>query len=262
MAIITFIHSFQSEWIKKKRSLGSWLIVVGALFTPSIIIAARLLHYRRLPVLYAANNFWTSLWRSSWESMAVFFLPMAAILATSLITQIEYRNNAWKQVHTLPLPEVTLFLSKLAVILVLMFEFFILFDLGVYAAAMLPWIVVGHMPYPAAALPLRVFLADTGNYMLGCLPIVTAQYMLSLRFQSFLVPVGVGFLTWVGAVAALSGKFGYLVPYAYTMLYYLRDDPKGRITVPVSQLNWLSIGYTLLFCLSGYMLFVTKRQKG
>ena len=31
------------------------------------------------------------------------FLPLGAILSTSLITQIEYKNNTWKQLHTLPL---------------------------------------------------------------------------------------------------------------------------------------------------------------
>ena len=95
----TLIYSFQSEWLKQRRSLGSWLVVVGALFTPVIVIVSRLIHHDKLPEVYAASNFWTSLWKNSWESMAVFFLPMAAILMTSLITQIEYRNNAWKQVQ-------------------------------------------------------------------------------------------------------------------------------------------------------------------
>ena len=262
MGIVPFLDSFQSEWLKKKRSLGSWLIVVGSLFTPSIMIIARLVHHDRLPALCAAGSFWTSIWKSSWESMAIFFLPMAVILVTTLVTQIEYRNNAWKQVHALPLSPATLFFSKLSVILVLLLQFFVLFDLGVYFAAVAPCLVVGHVPYPSAPLPLRAFLADTGNYMIACMPIVGAQYLLSLRFKNFLVPVGVGFMTWVGALAALSWKFGIVVPYAYTMLHYLRDDPKGRITVPSSQLHWLSIGYTLIFTMAGYWLFVSKRQKG
>jgi len=270
MTTAILLHSFHSEWLKKKRSLGSWLIVVGALFTPAIILVARLIHLSNLPALYASGNFWTAHWRSSWESMAVFFLPMAAILVTSLVTQIEYRNNAWKQVRTLPLTAATIFFSKLAVILAMIFQFFVLFEVGVFAAAILPWFLAGHIPFPAAPLPLRAFLADSGSYMLACLPIVAAQYLLSLHFKNFLVPVGIGFMTWVGALAALSWKFGYLIPYSYTMLYYLRADPKGRISYPASQpasqlasqLDWLSIGYTLLFILIGYCLFVTRRQKG
>ena len=77
--------------------------MVGGLFTPGIVIAARLVRHDRLQEIYAAANFWNSLWKSSWESMAIFFLPIGAILATSLMTQSEFKNNAWKQVHALPL---------------------------------------------------------------------------------------------------------------------------------------------------------------
>jgi hypothetical protein len=46
-----FIHSFQSEWLKTKRSLAFWMVVIGGFFTPSIIIVARLINYHRLPEL-------------------------------------------------------------------------------------------------------------------------------------------------------------------------------------------------------------------
>jgi lantibiotic transport system permease protein len=257
-----FIHAFQSEWLKKKRSLGSWLVVVGSLFTPVVVIVARLIHRDQLPKIYAADTFWTSLWRSSWESMAIFFLPMAAILATSLITQIEYRSNAWKQVHTLPISAATLFFSKLAVIVVLMVQFFALFDLGIYLSAVVPCLLSGKVPYPNGRLPVALFLADTLRYMVASFPIVAAQYLLSLRFSNFLLPIGFGFMAWVGAGAALSTRFAYLIPYGYSMLTYLRDDPRGKIAVPPFDIFWLAIAYAALFTIASYWLFVTKAQKG
>ena len=39
---ISFVNSFQSEWIKKKGSLATLLIVIGSFFTPAIVIVARL----------------------------------------------------------------------------------------------------------------------------------------------------------------------------------------------------------------------------
>jgi hypothetical protein len=180
-----FVDAFCCEWLKKRRSLGAWLIVIGAFFTPAIIIVVRLIRHAQLPALYAAPGFWTSLWRSSWESMAIFFVPMAAILATSLVVQIEVRNNAWKQVHALPLESITIFFAKLAVIVLMLAQFFVLFGLGIYLAALLPWLLVGGVPYPSAPLPLREFLADTAIYFIDCLPIVAAQYLVSLRFKQF-----------------------------------------------------------------------------
>jgi lantibiotic transport system permease protein len=187
---------------------------------------------------------------------------MAAILITSLVTQIEYRNNAWKQVRTLPIPALTLFFAKLALIAVLMVEFFVLFDLGVYLSAILPSVLIPGVPYPTQPLPFWPFLADTGVYMTASLPIVALQYLLSLQFKNFLVPVGVGFMTWVAALAALSSSFSWLIPYAYTMLHYLKDDAKGRAQLPTSQLQWMSLGYTLLFLAVGYILFANQKQQG
>src|SRR5436190_13572996 len=120
-----FIHSFQSEWLKKKRSLAYWIVLTGSFFTPLIIIIARLVKHDKLIPIYTDDNFWNLLWKNSWESMAIFLLPLGVILTTSLITQIEYKNNTWKQLHTLPLNLTTIFFAKLSVILIMMLQFFI-----------------------------------------------------------------------------------------------------------------------------------------
>jgi lantibiotic transport system permease protein len=257
-----FFDAFRSEWLKKRRSLGAWLVVIGAFFTPAIIIVARLIRHAQLPALYADPAFWTSLWRSSWESMAIFFLPMAAILATSLVVQIEVRNNAWKQVHALPLEPATIFFAKFAVIVLMLVQFFVLFDLGIYLSALLPSLLVSGVPFPAAPLPMRAFAADTAIYFIDCLPIVAAQYLMSLRFNNFLAPIGIGFLAWVGALAALSWQHANLVPYAYTMLDYLKDNPSARTIAPATGIHAFAMGWFVLFTATGYALFATKAYKG
>src|SRR4051812_30475363 len=143
-----FARAFQSEWLKRKRSLASWLVVAGSFFTPTIVIVARLINHERLYQVYSADGFWKELWKSSWESMAIFFLPMGAVLATSLITQLEFKNNAWKQVHALPLSLTAIFFSKLAVAVVMLVQFFVLFNLGVYLSAVAPYLLVSGVPFP------------------------------------------------------------------------------------------------------------------
>ena len=41
---MAFTDSLGSEWLKTRRSLASQLVIVGAFFTPVIVIGARLLH--------------------------------------------------------------------------------------------------------------------------------------------------------------------------------------------------------------------------
>ena len=257
-----FVHAFQGEWLKKKRSLASWLVVVGSFFTPVIVIVARLVNRDQLEQIYAVDGFWTQLWHNSWESMAIFFLPMGAILATSLVTQIEFRNNAWKQVHALPISLATIFFSKLAVVILMMVQFFVLFNVAIYLSAVVPYLLVGGVPYPQAPIPYARFLKEDVLYFVDCLPIVAAQFLISLRFRNFLVPVGVGFLAWVGALASLPWKFGYLIPYTYCTLNYVKDHPGGKAVIPTVDIHSFAIGYFVLFTGLGFWLFVTKTEKG
>lgn len=257
-----FIHACESEWLKRKRSLASWLVLGGALFTPAIVTIARLLHHDTLGQIYRAPEFWNELWRSSWESMAIFFLPLGAILITSLLAQMEFKNNAWKQVHTSPLSLSDIFFSKLTIGLLLLVEFVLLFNIAIYVSGVLPSLAVRGVPYPSAAIPLSRFLKQDLSFLLACLPIVTGQYLISLRFRNFLVPVGIGFMAWVGALAALPWKYGYLIPYSYTILRYLTVSGTKKAFIPAADIHLWAAGYSLLFVSAGFILFATKRQKG
>ena len=258
----TFVHAFHSEWLKRKRSFASALVIAGSLFTPAIVLVVRLIHHRELPALYASAMFWANMWRSCWESMAVFFLPLGAIMATSLIAQIEFRSNAWKQVHTLPLSTAVIFLSKLAVILVVLIEFLLLFNAGIYVSAMIPSLFVPGVPHPKGAFTALPLLRENSFYFLECLPIIAAQYLMALRSGNVLVPIGVGFMAWVGALAAVSSKFAIWWPYGYTIVHYLRGTPKGARFAAYTQLHWLALLAFLLITLASYILFITKRERG
>jgi hypothetical protein len=160
---------------------------------PVIIIVARIVKPSGLHTIYSADNFWNALWKSSWESMAIFLLPLGVILLTSLITQIEYKNNTWKQLHTLPLTLTTVFFSKLTIIVVMLLQFFILFNIGIYLSAIIPYMVINDVPYPKSPIPYLVFLKENVLFFICCLPIIALQYLISLKYKNFLVPVGAGF---------------------------------------------------------------------
>jgi hypothetical protein len=258
----TFINSFQSELLKTKRSLAFWMIVIGGFFTPAIIIVARIVRFSKLPEIYSADKFWDLLWKNAWESMAIFFLPLGAILSTSLIAQIEYKNNTWKQLHTMPLSYTTIFFSKLAVILVLMLQFFVLFNLGIYLAAIVPYLLVGGTPYPSQRLPYESFLRENFLYFVDTLPIVALQYLIALRFKNFLVPVGMGFVFWVGALASLSWKFGYVIPYTYPMYNYLKAGVETKAVIPDVNIHVLAVMYFGVITAVSYVLYFTKKEKG
>lgn len=258
----SFVRAFRCEWLKRKRSFASTLVIGGSLFTPAIIIAVRLLHHRGLAAIYAMPRFWPELWRSSWESMAIFFLPLGAILATSLIVQIEFKGNAWKQVHALPLSAAVIFLAKLAVILIVMVKFLALFNAGVFLAGVVPYGVVPGVPKPRGTFFALPLLRENALYFVDALPIVAAQYLMALRSPNVLVPIGVGFMAWVAALASISSGYAIWWPYAYTTIHYVQDKPKGAHLAAFTQLHWLAAASFIALTAIGYVLFVTKKEKG
>lgn len=252
------IRSFRSEWLKQKGSLASWLVIAGAFFTPAIIAAARLVRHRGLAAVAAAPDFWEKHWRSSWESMAIFLLPLGAVLATSLIAQLEFRNNCWKLLHTTPQRYGVIFAAKLAVVLVLMAEFLVLFNVGIYLSAILPGLLWGA-PWPREPIPHLSFLVDNLGYAVACLPIVALQFLLSLRFRNFLVSIGAGLGLWILSIAVLNWPYGRYVPYTYCSYHFLKDSPK---ITQVVQVVPYALTYFAVFIVAAYVLYARQEEKG
>lgn len=260
---MNFIRSFQSEWLKKKRSLATWLIVAGAFFTPSIILMSRIKSGNKLSELYASEDFWQRLWNQTWESMAVFLLPFGIILATALIVQIEYKNNAWKQLHTTPQRFATIFSAKFLVLLIMLVEVFVLFNAAMYLSAVLPAMLFDNLPYPTAPIPYSYFLNANFNFFLDCLPILALQFLISLQFKNFLVPVGAGFIIWFLGVGMLAWDFSYVLPYNHGTIDYLISSHqfKNR-SVPPINIQFLAIIYFVVITVASYILYAAKNEKG
>jgi len=254
----SFLHSFQSEWLKKRHSASSWLTLIGGFFVPFLILIARLVDFGSLAAGNASNHLWESLNGRSWQFMALFLLPMGVVLVTSLITQLEFRNNTWKQLHTTPQRLTTIFFAKLAVIGVLLLQFFVLFNIGIYLAGVAPSLFRG-VPYPTEAFPFREFLKASGWYFIDCLPIVALQYLISLQSRNFMVPIGVGLGLYVSSMICVFWKYGYTNPYGYCALRFLGKNSKVDPTVNIH--GW-AIGYFVLFTLLSYILYITKKEKG
>jgi hypothetical protein len=256
---MNFLYCFQSEWLKTRRSLSAWLVILGAFFTPIIVTSAKLVRSENLRAESVSPKFWENLWTSSWESIAILLLPLGLILATSLVTQIEFKNNAWKQTLTTPQSLTTIYFAKLAVIVVMMVQFFVLFDIGVYLSGVVPGLLTRGVRYPQEAIPYLFFLKQEMRYFADCLPILGLEYLVSLQSSNFLVPVGGGIGLWIASLSVLNWKYGYLFPYTYLGLNYFRV--MGRYTASTPIHLW-AMGYFVVFVTAGYILFLMKRQKG
>ncbi|MBS0194563.1 MAG: ABC transporter permease [Proteobacteria bacterium] len=257
-----FLDVLRGEWLKLRRTWTVWMVVACACFTPSIVLAMRLLRYRGLTALHAAPDYWERLWHAVWESSAIFFLPMGAVLATSMVVQVEYRNHAWKQVHTLPVGTQTLYFAKLAVIVSMIALFIAVFCVASWLTAAIPALLVPGVSLPSAPIPWSIVARDSLCYFIGTLPIVALQYAVALRFSNIMAPVGMGFMLWVATLGTLSTGWGALSPYAATMVEYIASDKGSKMPPSVFDSNAEALAYFACFVMVGYAMFAGARSKG
>lgn len=256
------IYSIQSEWIKLRRSTALVLMLVGGLLMPFVLGLMHLLFIKKLGRTYFAPNFWLRWYLDGWEPMARFLLPMAIVLITSLTAQLEYRNNAWKQVHTTPQSLTTVFLAKLVVNVLMVLQILIIFQLGMYLAGSLPIWFYSNIHPPQEVFPFNKLLSIGFFFYILALPMIALQYLLSIYFKNYILPLVVGILILLASITALPWEYAYLLPYNYGALYIKQLFAKTA-EVNSSPLNhYLALGYFVLFSVLAYYLYITKKEKG
>lgn len=256
-----YLQSVQSEWMKTRKSTAAILVIAGAFFIPAIIIFMRFVQREKLAVLYQSSVFWQNHFYKNWQTMAFLLLPMGAILCVSLITQIEYRNNCWKQLHTTPQPFPTIFFAKLTVIVLMMLQFFVLFNIGIYLSALVPLLFSKTAAYPLQAIPWVELLLANAKFFIACLPVLAIQYAISLRFKNFMLPLGTGIVMLIASTFAIQWKYGYSIPFTYTGYTYLLSAAGGEAVKMPVNIHLISMIMFVLFTLVGYCLYISKKDK-
>jgi len=256
---LPFLDSCQSEWLKQRHSAAAWLIAGGSLMIPVILLGARLYHADSLPALHTHPHFWEQLYNLHWQFMATLLMPLGVMVVTSLVTQLEARNNTWKQVYATPQKLITIYFAKLAVILVLLLECFLLFNIGFYLSGAIPAWVVKGVPYPPEPMPYLKLLIGNGKFFIACLPIAALQYLISLQSKNILVPIGVGMALYVASLIALRWEYGYLVPYIYGALNFKEKDLLHGYHI---NIHLIALGYFVGLNILSFILYILKKERG
>ena len=254
-----FCLAVRSEWLKRRRSLTTWLVVGSAGFIPVIIFLSRFRRIEGLAKVYQAPEFWRTLWVQSWEAMALMILPMAIMLIVSLITQIEDRSQGWKQLHATPHPLVTIFLAKLVVVFALVVLLLSCFTAAIYLCGILPPFIFAAVDPPVRPYPLGDVLKRNLAFLVDVSPIVALQYLLAMRLRAFLAPLGIGMAMWILSIGAMSWTYNYTIPYSYAAIDYLMIEYKRPMLLPARP-QTIAAAYFLVFTAAGYALYVTRSR--
>src|SRR6476646_5799336 len=133
---MSFAIAARAELLKTKRTASVWLTVLGAGFIPALFLLGYLSNPEKvMPQLEQGP--WNVHFFRCWQAQSFFLFPMYITLICSLIPQIEYKNNTWKQVFAAPQSMGTIFFSKFLTIQLMLLFFMVLFNAFIFGSVVL-----------------------------------------------------------------------------------------------------------------------------
>ena len=259
-AFTYYTISLKNELIKLKRTFAFWLTILSAFFIPFISLLVYLFKTEHLIPKEGANP-WDEFIGSQINAIVPFLLPMFIILITSLIIQMEHKSNAVKHLFTLPVPKWSIYFGKLTIVISLIIFTIALF----FGVALAVGYFVGSI-YPELKLTefspqyLKSFKIIFKAFV-AMLGVVGLQFWLSFRIKNFIIPLGIGMVLMITGLIIFKGDEAIYFPYAYNMMSIFPKDRELAALTWFPTMSFFSMGYFLLFTISGYIDISRKNVK-
>ncbi len=255
---MSFATALRSEARKTKRTSLVYLYLIAAAVFPIMIFLFDNASDEGIALL--KQDPWNRYIADSGQGLSIAALPLYIILTSTLLPQIEYRNNTWKQVLTSPQPVINVFLSKFLTIQFYVVLCMVAYNLFTLAALLAMHFFKTDLALFAHSMDWNTFLLFNVRTYVALLAISAFQFWLGMRFKNFIVPVGIGFSLWLAAITMI-GEFEWphadKFPFAFSM--YMAY-PKHQAKFPL--MLWSSVGYAVLFLALGFADFKRNKVKG
>ena len=257
------IKSLIAEYKKSKRTSYLWLTIISSMLIPLILF----LVYIIKPEYFIPEtdvNPWLELTEGAYTAISSILFPFYIIIFISLITQIEHKNKMWKKIFVLPVRKETFFLSKLIFILIIIFVSLIMLDIGILTAGFVSGLFRSELNFLKFAPDFILLMKYTVFIFINVLGIVSIQYLLSLFFKHFILPVATGiFLTVTALILVNVWKGAKYFPYAFPQIYL--NDLSGMIEIKHYGILSISEIVSLLTFVAisaiGLIIFVKQKVK-
>jgi lantibiotic transport system permease protein len=249
---MSFTASLRSELRKIKGTSLIYLVLIAAFIIPFI-----LLYDYDSPDPNKPANGWDNFYLEGMRPFVFVFIPLFYVLASTLLMQIEVRNNTWKQVLASPQSFFHILLAKFWVLQLLGLSFIAVFNIYVVlSAALLDWIggekILSYLEHWPEMVKINLMAYGS------TIGISALCFWLALRSKNFIAPVAIGLLMWFAGPIGLEVHWQHIDKYVFALPFTVlfkkfADDPVFH--------QLLSIGYGVFFFGIAYLEFVMKRIK-
>lgn len=254
---MNLLLSLRSEILKSKKTASFYLALVAGGLGP--VTSMLDLIFDGVPA-EDRNLLLHKMFTTRFQMTGFLLLPLFVVLVCTLLPQIEYKNNAWKQVLTSPQTKSNVWVAKFLNVHLLILLFLLTNQLSMFAVAvvlhfMQPSLNLLHQPVNGYA----VFLTVANSYA-TLLALCTIQFWLGIRFKNFVVPVAIGLSLWfIGSLMVMQFETRVALYFPYSFHVY-SSFPKYGSHLPAVQ--WTSLGYAVLFLIAGFVDFQKRRMTG
>lgn len=253
----TFLINTKTELWKCRKTAAYWITIIGSAFIPLFLTIA----YISFPQDFVGDlgkKPWEQHVKMNWQSAAALYFPFYVIIVTSLVVQIEYRNNTWKQVYASPRSYADIFFSKFCIVHLLIISSFILFDLFILAGGVLANTFRSRYTFFETAVPWEGLLRFTARQYIAVLGMTAIQYWLSLRLRNYIAPLGIGLALIIIGIIALSWSKIIYYPYAYSAVTFFKTkQSNGLANHEIYSIIWFVVILAL-----GFRDTVKRKERG
>lgn len=247
---MTFTASLRSELLKTKRTSLLYLVLITALIIP-FVMSFDLVSSENI----ATKNAWADFYSEGLMVMVFAFLPLFFVLASTLLIQIEVRNNTWKQVLASPQLFFDILLSKFVVLQLLAVAFIVVSNVYFLLGASLVDLAMGTN-FISFVDQWPEILSLNGRAYVATLGISAVTFWLAVRSKNFVAPIGIGLLLWLAPVAALEFRWEHIDKFVFALPFTVLAK-KFQDEQLFHQL--LSVAYGIVFFVIAYLEFLLKR---
>ncbi|GAA4392632.1 ABC transporter permease [Hymenobacter koreensis] len=237
----------------KLRRTAALRLALGLATLPVLVIFL-VFYFRGASLLTAGQSPWVPYLHNAWRTEVTLLLPLFVVLLTSLVVQVEHRSSAWKHLHTLPVTRGVLFFSKLLVLLGLSLLAQVLHAVLLLLTGWLLGLLQPDLGFQLHAAPVAAVATAVLKIYAGTAGILAVQYVASLAWRSFVVPIALGLAGTVLALTVLRIAHADLLPYGAPLLTwrtFAADGPALLVPATLAPHEWISLVWVALMLVFG-----------
>ena len=252
---MNLLISLRSELLKTRRTASLYLTLIGAAVGPVMYLLNVLLDENEIDA--SEKDPLNAIFKILSDMNGTALFPLFVILICTLLPQIEYRNNTWKQVFASPQTKFNVFLAKFMNVHLLMLVFLTATHFFMFLSIVAINFIKPNLNLFKHPLNGNMVLINAANAYILLLAVCAIQFWIGLRSRNFIVPIGIGFALWLtGTIMAVQYKSNLVFYFPYSFhAFPVSTKLKSQLT----QVAWTSLGYALLFLIVGFFDF--RRRK-